>query len=74
MTIKIEKDIPLPESVKGPRTELTAALAGMNIGDSVLVTGAVCSSVIGWGHRQNPKRKFVQRKQPDGSTRVWRVT
>jgi hypothetical protein len=76
MTIKIDKGIPAPQSTGHHGSELTSVLAAMDVGDSILlakVRASVSSSVIGWGYRQNPRRKFAQRKQPDGSTRIWRI-
>lgn len=69
----VEKDIPAPAL---PRGEKWGWLKELEVGDSRAVFDRALhrptSTAIGRLHQTTNKR-FMQRKQPDGSLRVWRM-
>lgn len=73
MTIKIEKNIPIPEARSGKQIYPWDAL---DVGDSFAFRDGVTS---GTAHRQAHAagkkygRKFSVRTRPDGTHRCWRV-
>lgn len=69
--VKIEKGIPMPQG-RQKSGRLTAAILGMEVGDSVLVHSL--SAVMGLHHAAHLRgMKVTARVQPDGQHRVWRI-
>lgn len=69
MTLKIEKNIPIPKKE-------SVFFSEMDVGDSFVYIGKPTNAVAGARlafKRRGIPAKFVQRKQPDGTIRVWRV-
>ena len=69
MTLNIDKNVPIPKKESGLFSE-------MDIGDSFVYTGKPANAVAGPRlafKRRGISAKFVQRKQPDGTIRVWRI-
>lgn len=69
MELKIDKNVPIPKKE-------SVLFLEMDVGDSFVYTGNPVSAVAGPKkafERRGIPAKFVQRKQPDGTIRVWRV-
>lgn len=69
MTIKIEKNIPVPTMRK---SGLTASMAAMEVGDSFLIDKLSRTLIYPTGRRLLPK-KFSVRTVSDTELRVWRT-
>lgn len=69
MDLKIEKGIPMPGRGK---TQITATLRQMSVGDSVFIPGLRSSAALGGRYVQLRPMRFCSR-QVDGGIRVWRV-
>lgn len=69
--IKIEKNIPIPKKGGRPKGELRKTMEAMRIGDSILLSGKHIE------HARSLKIRcgfnITERKQSDGTFRVWRV-
>ena len=67
MEIKIDKDVPVPDLGLYPFDQ-------MEVGDS-FVTPRACvrTAAAEWAKRRGNGAKFVCRRQPDGTFRIWRV-
>lgn len=76
MALKIEKGIEVGTVRKyGRQSELTDALAKMDVGDSVLIkknAESVSAKVCQWRDYHGRKERFTTRTQ-EGGVRVWRV-
>ena len=65
----IDRNIPLP---KKPKFELTAILRQLEVGDSFILPNHIKNTSL----PQTAKQigiAVLQKKQPDGSIRVWRI-
>lgn len=73
-TLVISKNVPLPSSRVRPGL-LTATLRTLEIGDSFEVPPEYKTPHVaaGVGNRMFKPRRFVGRKQADGTYRVWRT-
>jgi hypothetical protein len=67
--LKLEDGIPIPQALVTPG--LLEIMKTAKVGQSFLVNIAT-QSVYNIAFRLKPK-KFSCRRQPDGSTRVWRI-
>lgn len=67
--IIVEDSVPMPPQTEY-RGRLTEELRSLKPGQSVLVDRPTASALINWLKRRG--MKAIQRKEEDGSIRVWR--
>lgn len=77
MTYKIEGDVPIPTLTLGHKSPEREALDKLQPGDSVVFPPDKVKTARTAAENKHAKDKewnFVSRKQPDGTTRIWRLT